>query len=411
MITSHFKKSLGVACFFSVFQMGFAQEGARLNSANLNSRLAAYLASENVKQPKSLATIFDKIVPGSLKLAYKQGQLEVSYSPKGSLTAQEKSALELDLKNKVLENLLGNFQGGLVGNEEQANLLKKTKFVEVVEATAGAFGQPTPVDGFDFAKFKQRLGNLLLNPDAGTVASINKLNSLVKLDLEKIEWIPGKSLKFYYTPLSSGPLSDEETKEVESIVKGRLVPTILGNYQGGMVSQKTFEAITPLVSVEKFRNAAEVVGIERTPDWWWDPQSIWPRPSNTQPIFIRGQVHPLRTPRTGIAEQVAPIDPNLPSARAYGMAMDALKANRSSLALALFNHLLKDDANNPVFWFLKAVALYDLGRDAEGIEAAKKAESLVGKAAVFQSVGSALESIQGPRREFLKYAVTGVWVP
>ena len=72
---------------------------------------------------------------------------------------------------------------------------------------------------------------------------------------------------------------------------------------------------------------------------------------------------------------------------------------------------MKDDASNPVYWFLKAVALYDLGRDAEGIEAAKKAGSLVGRAAVFQSVGSSLESIQGPRREFLKYAVTGVWVP
>lgn len=392
-------------------QIVSGQDDSKLNSANLNKQLSAYLSSSEIKRSKSLDPIFDKVVPGSLKLAYKSGGLELSYAPKGPLTVKEKTALESDLKSKILENLLGNFQGGLLGTDSLESILKKVTFIPVVEASPGTLVKPTPTDGFDIAKFKQRFGALLANPDTGSLASVKKLNSLVKLETDRIEWIPGKSLKFFYTPLSSGPLSDEDTGEVESIIKSRLVPTVLGNYLGGMVSQKTFDEISPLVSVEKFRNPAVVVGIESTQDWYWDPQAIYPRPSNTQLILIRGQVHPLRTPRVGIVEQVAPIDPNLPSARAYGMAMDALKANRSSLALALFNHLIKEEANNPVYWFLKAVASYDLGRDAEGIEAAKKAESLVGRASVFQTVGSALESIQGPRREFLKYAVTGIWIP
>jgi len=411
MLPSHFKKSLGLAFVFGVAQVGLGQGGPQLDSTNLNKRLNAYLATPEIKQSKSLTLIYDKIVPGSLKLVNKAGRLELSYIPKGPLTSQEKSTLESDLKTKILENLLGNFQGGVLGTESLDSLLKKTTIVPVAETPPGTLSQPSPVVGFDIEKFKQRFASLLANPDTGSSASVNRLNSLVRVDMNRIEWVPGKSLKFFYTPVSSGPLSDEETMEVESILKGRLVTSVLGNYQGGMVSQKDFNEILPLVKVEKFRNAAEVVGLERTPDWWWDPQSINPRPSNTQLILIRGQVHPLRTPRVGIPEQVAPIDPNLSSARAYGLAMDSLKSNRSSLALALFNHILKDDANNPVFWFLKAVALYDLGRDAEGIEAAKKAESLVGRGEVFQSVGSALESIQGPRREFLKYAVTGVWVP
>lgn len=390
--------------------MGYTQEAAKLNTASLNTRLTAYLASPEVKQSKSLDGIFDKVVQGSIKLVYKSGAVELSYALKGQLSAQETNILESELKTKILENLLGNFQGGLVGTKELETLLKKSTIFSSVSAPA-TLVQPTPLVGFDINLFKKRFDSLLANPDAGNSASVSRLNSLVKVDTDRIEWVPGKSLKFLYTPLSSGPLSDDETKEVESIIKGRLVSSVLGNYQGGMVSQKDFNEIMSFVSVEKFRNAAEVVGLERTPDWWWDPQSINPRPSNTQWILIRGQVHPLRTPRVGIAEQVDPIDPNLSSSRAYGMTIDALKAKRSSLALALLNHLMKDDASNPVYWFLKAVALYDLGRDAEGIEAAKKAGSLVGRAAVFQSVGSSLESIQGPRREFLKYAVTGVWVP
>ena len=390
--------------------MGYTQEAAKLNTASLNTRLTAYLASPEVKQSKSLDGIFDKVVQGSIKLVYKSGAVELSYASKGQLSAQETNILESELKTKILENLLGNFQGGLVGTKELETLLKKSTIFSSVSAPA-TLVQPTPLVGFDINLFKKRFDSLLANPDAGNSASVSRLNSLVKVDTDRIEWVPGKSLKVLYTPLSSGPLSDDETKEVESIIKGRLVSSVLGNYQGGMVSQKDFNEIMSFVSVEKFRNAAEVVGLERTPDWWWDPQSINPRPSNTQWILIRGQVHPLRTPRVGIAEQVDPIDPNLSSSRAYGMTIDALKAKRSSLALALLNHLMKDDASNPVYWFLKAVALYDLGRDAEGIEAAKKAGSLVGRAAVFQSVGSSLESIQGPRREFLKYAVTGVWVP
>lgn len=390
--------------------MGYTQEAAKLNTASLNTRLTAYLASPEVKQSKSLDGIFDKVVTGSIKLVYKSGAVELSYAPKGQLSPQETNILESELKTKILENLLGNFQGGLVGTKELETLLKKSTIFSVVSAPA-TLVQPTPLVGFDINLFKKRFDSLLANPDAGNSASVSRLNSLVKVDTDRIEWVPGKSLKVLYTPLSSGPLSDDETKEVESVIKGRLVSSVLGNYQGGMVSQKDFNEIMSFVSVEKFRNAAEVVGLERTPDWWWDPQSINPRPSNTQWILIRGQVHPLRTPRVGIAEQVDPIDPNLSSARAYGMTIDALKAKRSSLALALLNHLMKDDASNPVYWFLKAVALYDLGRDAEGIEAAKKAGSLVGRAAVFQSVGSSLESIQGPRREFLKYAVTGIWVP
>ena len=410
MFTSFFKISFAIACFLSLAQMGYTQEAAKLNTASLNTRLTAYLASPEVKQSKSLDGIFDKVVPGSIKLVYKSGAVELSYAPKGQLSPQETNLLESELKTKILENLLGNFQGGLVGTKELETLLKKSTIFSVVSAPA-TLVQPTPLVGFDINLFKKRFDSLLANPDAGNSASVSRLNSLVKVDTDRIEWVPGKSLKVLYTPLSSGPLSDDETKEVESIIKGRLVSSVLGNYQGGMVSQKDFNEIMSFVSVEKFRNAAEVVGLERTPDWWWDPQSINPRPSNTQWILIRGQVHPLRTPRVGIAEQVDPIDPNLSSAKAYGMTMDALKAKRSSLALALLNHLMKDDASNPVYWFLKAVALYDLGRDAEGIEAAKKAGSLVGRAAVFQSVGSSLESIQGPRREFLKYAVTGVWVP
>ena len=124
-----------------------------------------------------------------------------------------------------------------------------------------------------------------------------------------------------------------------------------------------------------------------------------------QSAIIYDRMSPLQAPRFGKREQVPSVNRTLLASEAFAQGIRALKCFESSKAVALFDHALTLEPNNPVLLQFRAVGLYDLSRDKEAAEAARQgseAASLIpgGNA----ELNRALEPIQGHRREFLQLA-------
>lgn len=114
---------------------------------------------------------------------------------------------------------------------------------------------------------------------------------------------------------------------------------------------------------------------------------------------------PMAAPRFGKPARFASVNPELATSDAYSEAVRALKAFESGTALILLDHLIGKDAGDGILWQMKAVALYDLGRDAEAQDCARKGYQLLkGTPGGMELSTQSLTYIQGHRRKFLDLA-------
>jgi hypothetical protein len=114
---------------------------------------------------------------------------------------------------------------------------------------------------------------------------------------------------------------------------------------------------------------------------------------------------PIAAPRFGKPARFGSVNPDLALSEAYSEAVRALKAFESGTALIMLEHLLAKDAGDGILWQMKAVALYDLGRDAEAQDCARKGYKLLSATPGGTEMSyQALTYIQGHRRKFLDLA-------
>jgi len=135
------------------------------------------------------------------------------------------------------------------------------------------------------------------------------------------------------------------------------------------------------------------------------PKPPTPAQSRQMAALRIDRMSPLAAPRYGKNEPVLPINAEVPAAEAYIQGLRALNRFESAKALALFNHALSIDPTHPATLQLKAVALYDLGRDGEAAAAARQGKNFAREQpGGLEELSRALEPIQGHRRAFLDLA-------
>ncbi len=135
------------------------------------------------------------------------------------------------------------------------------------------------------------------------------------------------------------------------------------------------------------------------------PQVLTPAQTRQLEALRIDRLSPTEAPRYGKNQPVPPINCEVPAAEAYVEGLRALKRFDSARALALFNHALSMDPTHPATLQLKAVALYDLGRDAEAAKAARQGKYFAREQpGGLEELSRALEPIQGHRRAFLDHA-------
>lgn len=135
------------------------------------------------------------------------------------------------------------------------------------------------------------------------------------------------------------------------------------------------------------------------------PRELTEAESRQQAALIIDRLSPIEAPRYGRNVPVPPINCEVPAAEAYAEGLRALKKFDSARALTLFNHALSIDPTHPATLQLKAVALYDLGRDHEAAQAARQGKMLAREQpGGLEELSRALEPIQGHRRGFLDMA-------
>lgn len=135
------------------------------------------------------------------------------------------------------------------------------------------------------------------------------------------------------------------------------------------------------------------------------PRELTEAETRQQAALIIDSLSPIEAPRYGRNAPVPPINCEVPAAEAYAEGLRALKKFDSARALALFNHALSIDPTHPATLQLKAVALYDLGRDHEAAQAARQGKILAREQpGGLEELSRALEPIQGHRRGFLDMA-------
>ncbi len=135
------------------------------------------------------------------------------------------------------------------------------------------------------------------------------------------------------------------------------------------------------------------------------PKTLTPAQTRQLEALMIDRLSPTEAPRYGRNEAVPPINCEVPAGEAYVEGLRALKRFDSARALALFNHALSIDPTHPATLQLKAVALYDLGRDAEAAKAARQGKYFAREQpGGLEELSRALEPIQGHRRSFLDMA-------
>lgn len=135
------------------------------------------------------------------------------------------------------------------------------------------------------------------------------------------------------------------------------------------------------------------------------PQTLTPAQTRQLEALMIDRLSPTEAPRYGRNEVVPPINCEVPAGEAYVEGLRALKRFDSARALALFNHALSIDPTHPATLQLKAVALYDLGRDTEAAKAARQGKYFAREQpGGLEELSRALEPIQGHRRSFLDMA-------